>query len=266
MQTYELQTLPQVRFAHVYSAGSYLNTFSIRTHQMEISYISEGSLTVVCDGKEYVAGKGDVICLPYYPHRFAVRADAYHEHHTVMAQVEWTVREGINGLYLPVVTPAHLNTKPVKDVIDRLVHDQLLFKESPTRGAAVFLELLCEIDRCNNKEKRLHLPSRELYTQRAKEYIHNHIHLPITQKEIAEHLSITSEYLCFVFKKTEGMSVIKYINMEKMQAMRELMEEKDLKLYEAAALFGYGDPNYVSRLFKKYYGYNITEKQNRYPQ
>jgi YesN/AraC family two-component response regulator len=43
------------------------------------------------------------------------------------------------------------------------------------------------------------------------------------------------------------------------------MEKEPVHLYEAAALFGYSDPNYVSRLFKKYYGYNITDKENQHP-
>ena len=69
----------------------------------------------------------------------------------------------------------------------------------------------------------------------------------------------------YVFKKTEGISFQKYVNFEKLEAIKNLMEKEHVHLYEAAALFGYTDPNYVSRLFKKYYGYNITDKQNRHP-
>jgi len=64
--------------------------------------------------------------------------------------------------------------------------------------------------------------------------------------------------LCSVFKKVEGISFQKYVNYEKLEAIKNLMEKEPVHLYEAAALFGYTDPNYVSRLFKKYYGYNIT--------
>ena len=109
------------------------------------------------------------------------------------------------------------------------------------------------------------LPSEELYTKRAKEYIQNHLRQPITQKSVAEYLSISPEYLCAVFKKTEGMTLINYVNTEKLTAIKHLMEKEHVHLYQAAVLFGYGDPNYVSRLFKKYFGYNITDKQNRHP-
>ena len=89
--------------------------------------------------------------------------------------------------------------------------------------------------------------------------------MSITQKSVAQYLSITPEYLCSVFKKVEGISFQKYVNYEKLEAIKNLIEKEQAHLYEAATLFGYSDPNYVSRLFKKYYGYNITDKQNRYP-
>ena len=83
---------------------------------------------------------------------------------------------------------------------------------------------------------------------------------PITQKSVAQYLSITPEYLCSVFKKVEGISFQKYVNYEKLEAIKNLIEKEQVYLYEAAAMFGYSDPNYVSRLFKKYYGYNITDQ------
>ena len=36
-----------------------------------------------------------------------------------------------------------------------------------------------------------------------------------------------------------------------------------MRLHEAAALFGFNDPNYVSTLFKKYKGYSVTKKHKR---
>ena len=38
------------------------------------------------------------------------------------------------------------------------------------------------------------------------------------------------------------------------------MANENIHLYEAALIYGYKDPNYVSSLHKKLFGYNITEK------
>jgi len=266
MQNYEIETLPCVQFAHVYHADTYFNTLRKKDNSMEVTYISEGAITLECKGVEYTANKGDVICLPYRSLTVYIKAHSYHEHHTVCAEMKWSLKDRINGLYLPIVTPARFNTRAASNIIDQLIHDQLSFKNSRTKGAAKFLELLCEIDQCNRKHTELNLPGEVMYALRAKEYVQSNLHSPITQKGAAMHLSISPEYLCSVFKRVEGISFQKYVNYEKLKAIRNLMEKEPARLYEAAALFGYNDPNYVSRLFKKYYGYNITDKQNRYPE
>ena len=265
MQTIEIETLPRIIFAHVFHADTYFNIFPARENAMEVSFISEGETTICYNGKEYPAQKGDIVCLPYDLSPLSIRSHAYHEHRTVCAQFKWRLQDNINGLYLPLVTPSYLGTRAAENIIERLIRNPLLFKSSPTKGAAMFLELLCEIDRCNKRTVTAGLPGEVLYAQRAKEYVQSHIHQPITQKSVAQYLSISPEYLCTVFKKAEGITFQKYVNAVKLDAIKTLMEKEQIHLYQAAALFGYSDPNYVSRLFKQHYGYNITKKQNRPP-
>ena len=54
--------------------------------------------------------------------------------------------------------------------------------------------------------------------------------------------------------------MMQYINRLKLENIKVLMEHTHLHLYEAAALYGYSDPNYVSRLYKRLFGHNITDK------
>lgn len=265
MQTYEIETLPRVQFAHIYHAETYSNSLFQKEYAMEISYISEGTIVVTYRGRDYEAQQGDIVCLPYGQERIRIRASAYHEHHTVCAKFDRTLQASGNGLFLPLVTPAVCHTRTAATLIDRLIRDRSSFKSSPTWGAAEFLTLLCELDRCNRKRLEEELPSDVRYTQRAKEYVRDHLQQPIVQREVARALSISPEYLCAVFKRTEGVPFQKYVNYEKLEAIRDLMERESAHLYEAAALFGYTDPNYVSRLFKKYYGYRITDKREHPP-
>lgn len=265
MQTIEVHDLPRIKFAHTHHADKYSHVLLKTENAMEITYISEGSITIEYNETEYTANKGDIICFLYNQEQIKLKTPAYHEHHTVYAQLKWSLQKNVNGLYLPIVTPARYNTKSARDIIDRLIKNQPIFKASQTKGASKFLELLCEIDKCNRKQKEFKLPSEILYTQRAKEYVQKNLHIPITQKSVAQHLGISPEYLCSVFKKAEGISFQKYVNYEKLEGIKNLIEKESAHLYEASARFGYNDPNYVSRLFKKYYGYNITDKQKRHP-
>jgi len=260
MHTYELESLPKIAFAHIYSTDNYFAEFSTKIDFLEVTFISEGYLTVEYNGKEYVAQKGDVICLPFDEKKI-IRSPSFHEHHTVCAKLKLkAIENNMNGLYLPVVTSSKLNTKVIEEIINQFIHKLFFFKDSPTKGAAKFLELLCEIDSCNRKNEAINIPSEMLYAGRAKEYIHNNIHSPINQNDVAKFLSISPEYLCTIFKKAEGVTLIKYSNIAKLKSIKSLMEKENIHLYEAAALFGYSDPNYVSRLYKKYFGYSITEK------
>lgn len=100
--------------------------------------------------------------------------------------------------------------------------------------------------------------------QKAKNYIRLHINEPITQKEVASYLGISPGYLCSLFQKAEHTPLIQYVNRQKLTEIKILMEQKHLKLNEAASLYGYSDPNYVSRLYKNIFQHNITDRPTKY--
>ena len=264
MKSIEILSLPRVRFAHVFGAPSYQNFFAPKDDWMEITYISEGELTVECDEGSFTAKKGDIVCLCCYPSPVRVRAEGVHEHHTVLAQVKWSVREDAKEFWLPLVTSERFHTQKAAKQIEELICKPLLFRESPGKGGVLFLNLLAEIDRCNRNARREPLPKEVRYSNRAKEYVQEHLRDSIEQKQVADYLGLSPEYLCAVFKKTEGVSFIRYVNTQKLEGVKLLMEQKNLRLYEAALCFGYSDPNYVSRLYKKYYGHNITDRKKQY--
>ncbi len=267
MQTYELQSLPIISVAHIFSANAFSAKFNPTIDFIEVSHITEGESRFKYRGQPQIGKKGDIICAVRDSEPFFSEWDSFYEEHTVKAYVNWKALEDCTkGLYLPMRISQGPDTKVIESIIDQMIHDQLLFKDSPTRGATMFMNLLCEIDKVARASKELDIPGEILYTQRAKEFIQQNIHLPISQASIAEHLSISPGYLCKIFKKAEGCSIKRYINTEKLQSIKMLMKTEHLALYEAAAHFGYSDPNYVSRLFKKYYGYNITNKRNGDPE
>ena len=61
MQTYDIESLPRLKFAHVYHADTYFNTFKKKENSMEITYISEGSITLEWDSQKVFLHKGDVL-------------------------------------------------------------------------------------------------------------------------------------------------------------------------------------------------------------
>lgn len=265
MNSLEITSLPSILFSHIYKAETYQNQFSSTKKFLEISYVSDGSLELKVGNDLFCAKKGDVICF-FHNTKTIVSAKAFHCHHTVCAMVDWQFTNDEQGLLLPIITPNENNTANICLLIDDFVHNQMIYKTSKALGASKFLELLCAIDRCNRNAQNINLPSTLLYTRKAKSYIQQNIHTCITQKSVADHLGVSPEYLCTVFKKTEGITIMHYVNKTKLENLKTLMDNTNLHLYEAAAIYGYTDPNYVSRLHKQIFGYNITHKPKIQPE
>ena len=267
MRTIDIKSLPEICFAHVYRADSYFNILTDAKNFIEIIYVAEGTVNINDDGLTvYTANKGDVVCLFHTGTNLIFSHDT-HCHHTVAASTEWTYSEDdMTGLCLPIITPASSDTSKIRDMIDDIIHKYEIYKTITIKGAARFLDLLCEIDKCNRKNEHFDVPSTTVYIQRSKEYVQRNIHKPITQNAIAAHLGISPGYLCALFKKSEGTTLMKYINRTKLESMKAMMDIEKIRLREATPLFGYSDPNYVSRLFKQIFGYNITDQSYIYPE
>ena len=259
MKKLQLHSLPVYAFAHIHKADHYHHTIPSNHTRLEVSYLAEGSLTVETSEGKVELRKGDISCF----HSSAmIHTDSYHCHHTVCAGVEWQFSDSPGHLLLPSVTPACAATKEIEELIDQFIYQTYLYENSPEKAACDFLQILCKIDQCNRKFEEQDNSGSSILVSRAKKYIHRNLYVPLTQKEVAAHLNITPGYLCSIFRRSEHISVMKYINMLKLKQVRELMEARGMKLYEAAALLGYSDPNYVSALYKKTFGHNITNPPN----
>ncbi len=258
MKEINILSLPKLQYAHSFEAESYKNQARQNPRRIEVSFFVKGEITFDYGQEKLTLKQGDVFCNTC-DRAFDVIAEKFHCHHTVSAFMDREYVES-GGLLLPSVIYAHQHTENILKLIDGFVYNFDTLKNSPTLAATKFLELLCKIDSIGRKNIYAELPSAQLYTERAKKFVGQNISKAITQTEIAEYLGISSGYLCSVFKEVQGMPLMQYINRQKLLSMRMVMENENVSLQTAAALYGYNDPNYCSRLHKKLFGYNITDK------
>lgn len=70
----------------------------------------------------------------------------------------------------------------------------------------------------------------------------------------AKHVSMSSFHFCKTFKKLTGRTFIDYINMVRMNEAERLLLDSDLTITEISERVGCGNPNYLTKLFKRYKG------------
>jgi two-component system, response regulator YesN len=81
--------------------------------------------------------------------------------------------------------------------------------------------------------------------------------------DIANHVSLSEAYLCSLFKKQNGGTIKEYISSLRLEKAKELLLDKELKLYEVADQTGFTDANYFTTFFKKYAGCTPSEYRER---
>ena len=116
------------------------------------------------------------------------------------------------------------------------------------------MELLCEIDKCNRRCEKSKIPSEIMYARRAKEYVQKNLGVPITQRSVAQYLSISAEYLCSVFKKDTGKTIMQYLAEQRIDLAKRLILTQQEELHKISELCGFSDYNHFSHTFKKISG------------
>ena len=80
----------------------------------------------------------------------------------------------------------------------------------------------------------------------------------INQKELAENLGISQEYLCYLFNKEIGVTFTKFVKNYRIEAAKKLL----LAGYPKEELpyhVGFSDPKYFNKVFRETVGMSVTE-------
>ncbi len=99
--------------------------------------------------------------------------------------------------------------------------------------------------------------------RQAQEYIDSHFHKDMSLDDISRELNISPYYFSKLFKEETGENFVEYVTGRRMERAKHLLKNPDKSIKEICAEVGYSDPNYFSRIFKKYQGVSPTEyKEN----
>lgn len=125
---------------------------------------------------------------------------------------------------------------------------------------SVFLVLLTQYCRdCARTRLQLAGGKAQDYCAQACTYVQEHLSSPICVSDIADAIGISYSYLRRIFAQQMDLSMIEYINREKMRLAAQLIRTGDCSLTVLGDAVGIPDTKYLSRLFRKHMGMSVTQ-------
>jgi len=152
--------------------------------------------------------------------------------------------------------------------LDRSVDDDIHRLLVRSRVLTILLFLLQECIRLR-QGKRGHgrelagTRRRQSLMLRAKEYLENHFHEPVSLNDIARELRVSPFYLSHVFGRESDFSLFNYLTALRMNRARELLAEGKLNVAETARTVGYDNSQYFAKVFRQHFGHAPIGTANR---
>ncbi len=90
--------------------------------------------------------------------------------------------------------------------------------------------------------------------ENVKNFIKENIETELELEKVASNFSLSVYYFSRTFKDATGTSYSDYINKCRIDIAKELLSSGEMNVKEVCYKVGYNDPNYFSKVFKKYEG------------
>lgn len=235
----------------------------------EISVVLNGEAEYETDSEQFTSRTGTVMLFnPYINHREHQRkGTSSHQLHIGLRNI---VLEGYDRDVFPFHSSVLSLSAQHSEFFEKCW--QLLNEKNNSQLGnelmmkAIVMELVVLILRSGNdiatqpqlktattKKDQQHLVNNIIY------YIENHHTEDISLESLSDKLYISSTYISKVFKQETGESPINYLIKVRLNRAKQLLENQQVTVKEAAEIVGYQDAYHFSKLFKKYYGKSPSE-------
>lgn len=141
-------------------------------------------------------------------------------------------------------------------------HDEPIRRNLIARYLEVFMLEMIEIlypYRISNSAQMEQLGENEIRIMEIQQFIADHNGIGIQVCDIAKKFGISERHLSRLFISTTGKSPKEAINRQKLEKMEELIASTKLSFREISKLCGFSDEFAMSKFFKRYTLYTLTE-------
>ena len=235
--------------------------FSGESHPMyELTYVDQGSLHSVVDGKDMLLNKGDLVV--YGP-------DQWHMHYADIdvAPRYVTLTFDLSGGDLSPLINRKLHACQ-HTVTQRMLREQEAEVNDEYSNDVILshlnlLLLLLLRDTAAPKQGKLQtsnaIHSENEIIRQAQQYITAHIREKLSVPLVARQVDVSPSYLTALFHKNLQISPGEYIRRIKLQESKQMIRENNLNFTEIAAALQYSTVHHFSRQFKEKFGITPTE-------
>lgn len=98
----------------------------------------------------------------------------------------------------------------------------------------------------------------------AREWIKNHYFRPFSVSELACAVGYDADYLSSLFKRSMGISIVRYTNQLRIKTAKTLLSNFDVTIKETAFSCGFSDEKYFMKVFKQLEGITPTQYKNSF--
>lgn len=101
--------------------------------------------------------------------------------------------------------------------------------------------------------------------EQALDYIHRHLHYPLTLSVIAEAIGLSPCYLSRLFRQETGGSIVDYIQRERIEAAKNMLRYSDYTPAEIGNYLSFSTQSYFTRIFRKCTGTTPAAWRKNHP-
>lgn len=110
-------------------------------------------------------------------------------------------------------------------------------------------------EKSEKTDKRILETRKNSLSEEICDYLMSHLYEKVTLDMLSEHFHFGKVYLCDVFKKNTGITIITYHTDLKIREAKRLLRETDATVTEIADCLGFESQSYFTRCFKSRVGY-----------
>ena len=162
------------------------------------------------------------------------------------------------------IRAADTENKEIRDIFIRMINEQISSQPCSYNALTGYFQvLLTKILRNEKTRDFTRVYSRNSTIDNAVKYINSRIYMKVSLNDIAAHMNVSPSYMCRLFKKHMGMTTAKFVNMLRIEKMKDVLKNTDRPAANVTEMFVMNS-DYLAQLFRQKTGMTVQEYYDKY--